>query len=86
MKYYKVIKENFLWEVDSILSNAGMDNGYRPVDDVFKRHDGNEYITSDIVENEPEYFQRVYKVDLATRVVYEVKERAKELLAKSYKD
>ena len=84
MKYYKVIKENFLWEIGAILSNSVSD-GYVPIDDIYKKHEGGEYITSKIVENSPEYFERVYKVDLATRVLYEVKDKAKELLNKQYK-
>ena len=83
MKYYKVIKENFLWDVGAILKL--IEKGYVPIDDIYKKHEGNEYITLNIVESSPDYFERVYKVDLATRVVYELKEKAKELLSKSYK-
>lgn len=85
MKYFRVIKENFLWEVGAILKLRDAGDGYIPVDDIYKKHDGSEYITSKIVEGSPDYFERVYKVDLVTRVVYEVKDKAKEILAKSYK-
>ena len=84
MKYFKVIKDNFLWETGAILKSNSSGDGYVPVDDIYKKHDGNEYITSHIIEESPEYFQRVYKVDLVTRVVYEVKDKAKELLTKQY--
>lgn len=87
MKYYKVIKENFLWEVGAILQKNTSGNGYEPIDDIFKIFpDTNEYISSNIVEKSPEYFQRVYKVDLVTRVVYETKDRAKEIISKMYKN
>lgn len=88
MKHYKVIKENFLWEVGAILeptSNCSEYKGYEPIDEVYKKHDGGEYISKNIVENSPDYFQRVYKVDLLTRTVYETKEKAKELLEKAFK-
>lgn len=90
MKYYKVIKENFLWEVGAILKHnqESIGAGYKPVNDVYKKseHDRNEYISEEIVENCPEYFQRVYKVDLITKVVYETKDRAMELMGKNYKE
>ena len=86
MKYYKVIKENFLWEVGAIIGYEG--SGYRPIDSIFKEseYDETEYISEKIVENYPEYFQRVYKVDLATRVLYETKDKAIELINKQFKN
>ena len=85
MKYFKVIKENFLWEIGCILKLREDNTGYTPVDDIFKKHEGNEYITKHIVEGSPEYFEQVYRVDLATRVLYEVKDKARELITKQYK-
>lgn len=84
--YFKVIKENFLWDVGCILKPIEGGSGFLPVDDVFKRHEGDEYISKHIIEDSPDYFQRVYKVDLISRVVYETKDRAKELLAKAWKE
>ena len=85
-KYYKVIKENFLWEVGAILVKEKNDNGYVPIDDVYlKVEDSTEYITTKIVEASPKYFKRVYKINLATRVLYETKDKAKELISKQYK-
>ncbi len=88
MKYYKVIKENFLWEVGAILqNNANGGEGFTPIDEIYKKHEkSDEYITANIVEKSPDYFQRVWKVDLLTRVVYETKDKAKELLARQYKE
>jgi len=87
MRYYKVIKENFLWEVGAILDTSANSNGYAPIDDVYVKHEDNakEYISSKIVEDSPEYFQRVWKVNLATRVIYETKDKAKELIEKQFK-
>lgn len=86
MKYYKVIKENFLWEAGAILVD-GYDNGkgYQVIDDIFKKHEAGEYISTEIIENSPEYFERVYKIDLVTRVLYEVKDKAMELMKGQFK-
>jgi hypothetical protein len=91
-KYYKVIKDNFLWEEGGILEydeklSASGKGGYQVIDSLFKKHeDSNEYISADIIEDSPDFFERVYKVDLATRVIYETKEKAKELIAGLYKN
>ena len=87
-KYYKVIKENFIWEVGAIITNENDSSGYEPVEEIYNVHPDavDEYISSSVVENSPEYFQRVYKVDLVTRTVYEVKEKAKELLSRSFQE
>ncbi len=85
-KFYRVVKENFLWEEGAILRLTEPNgDGYTPIDDLFKKHEGDEYITAEIVEKSPEYFERVYKVDLATRVIYETKDKAKELFSKQFK-
>lgn len=86
MKYYKVLKENFLWEVGTILHPSINSPGYIPVDPIYyKIEDCVEYISSKIIETSPEYFQRVYKVDLVTQVIYEVRDRAISMLESKYK-
>lgn len=87
MKYYKVIKDNFLWEDGAILTETSDNEGYRPISDIYKKSefDNNEYTSSGIVENSPEYFARVYKVDLISRTLYEVKEEAIKILDKQFK-
>lgn len=65
-KYYRVIKENFLWEVGAIIcnNNPNYENGYCPIEDIWhKVKDQDEYISIRIVEGSPEYFERVYKSD-----------------------
>lgn len=58
-KYYRVIKENFLWEVGAIISNKNGD-GFFPVEDIWnKTKEQDEWISETIVEGQPEYFQRV---------------------------
>lgn len=86
VKHYKIIKENFLWEVGGIVS-AGNDGHYLPISDFFKKHENiDEYISSEIIENSSDYFQRVYPVNLLTKTVYKIREEAKELLERAYKD
>lgn len=89
-KFYKVIKDTFLWEEGAVLTNSASNgNGYMPIDDIFIKEcaeNVGEYISDDIIENNPEWFQRVYPVNLLSKTVYKIKEEAKELLAKGYKE
>jgi len=83
MKFYKVIKENFLWEVGAILKMKFGDSGYVPIDDIFRIHeDSDEYISTNIIENSPKFFERVYKINLISSVVYKIKEEAKKMIQK----
>lgn len=92
-KYYRVKKDTFLWQAGAILEidrENGSKGGYSPISDIWdvitdKEDVDGEYISAVFVENNPEWFERVYKVDLATKTIYEVKEKAKELMTKSYK-
>lgn len=91
-KFYKVIKENFLWEVGAIIENKSGDSdnckvGYEPVDVIFCKHEEHdEYISSSIVENSTDYFERVYPVSLLTKTVYKTKEQAKEMIAQNFRE
>lgn len=84
-KYYRAKKDSFLWEEGAIL--ACEDNRCKPVTDIWNvtEYNGNEYVSSPIIENNPEWFERVYEVSLVGTVVYEAREKAKELLKKQYK-
>ena len=89
MKYYKVIKEHPLFVTGAILIKEGQ--SYKVLDPIYLKDIPNS--TSDnwtegaeLIKNCPEWFQRVYKVDLLTRVLYEVKDKALELLNKGFKD
>lgn len=90
-KYYRVIKENFLWDVGAILefhSEYFNHGGYRAIHSMFavqEAEDEDEWITAANVEKNADFFERVYKVNLATQVVYETKEKAKELIQSLYK-
>ena len=84
-KYYRVIKDNFLWENWAILKfNPQLWNGkwgYNPIDDIWAKNSTvwNEYITAPIVESNPEFFQRVYCGNLERMVFV-----TRDVLLKSY--
>jgi len=60
VKYYRVIKENFLWEVGAIISDKDRD-GFFPIEDIWnKTKKQNDWISEIIIEGQPEYFQKVY--------------------------
>ena len=85
-KFYKVIKENFLWDTGAILEKSKSDNGYKSIDEIYNKFENHndEYISTSIIENCPEYFERVYPVNLVTKTVYKIKEQAKAMLEKAY--
>ncbi len=91
-KFYRVLKDNFLWDEEAIISDSaefGCSGGYVSIDDVFtKECVGTEYISRNIIEQSPDYFQRVYPINLLTRTVYKIREEAKEILKsnKSYEE
>lgn len=87
-KYYKVIKENFLWDVGAIICDEKHNDQFKPLDEqtIWDKTEFNdsEYISGRIVKNCPEYFAEVYKVNLLTKSVYLAKEEAKQIIQKSY--
>ena len=89
-KYYRVKQDNFMWQKGAILesNDQGSKGGYQPVDntDLWDTTDlnGDEFISKRIIENSPEWFERVYKVNLLKRAVYVLKDKAKELLDRDY--
>jgi len=66
-KYYRVIKDNFMWKAGAILEydeKMGSKGGYKPLNDLDIWDatgviDG-EYISAPIIETNPEWFLRVY--------------------------
>ncbi len=84
--HYRVIKDNFLWEVGAIISSEG-GGGYRPETDLWDKtkYNETEYISTRIVENNPEFFERVYEVNLINKVVYRTKAQYKEFVNDQFK-
>lgn len=85
-KYYKVIKENFLWQVGAIVSDYT--GGYRPIDatSIWDMTNVNEsdYISKRVVEASPDYFREVFPINLLTKTIYKCKEEALLLMNKEY--
>lgn len=63
-RFYKNLKENFLFVKDAIISDEKNNSGYVPIDPIFYTTDRttSEYISREIIENLPEYFERVYPI------------------------
>ena len=80
-KYYRVIKDTPLWEEGAILScNARGLQGYVGVEDIWDKHENmNEYLSANIVENCPEFFERVY-ADNLDKMVFKTKEQLKTII------
>lgn len=88
-KYYKTLKETPMWEAGAIISNENNSTQYTPIDNIFERIDGTDgYYEAKLIIESPDnkdWFERVYKVNLLTKVVYETKQKAKELIANNFK-
>jgi len=90
-KFYKVIKDHPMWEVGCIISNKTDGDSYYPVHgDMYLKdikgvterwHEGD-----DLVENQPEWFQRVYEVDVLGKVKYLAKDAARAAYEQLYKE
>lgn len=87
-KFYRVIKDNPLWHVGAILESNVNNCGYRPVDETdiwdVTEVNGGEYLSDRIVEISPEYFQRVYPVNLLSKTVYKLKEEARQFYDETF--
>jgi len=70
-----------MWEVGAILGSGARshyENQYVGIEDIWDKHPNmNEYISASIVENSPEFFERVYP-DNFDKMVYKTKEQLKE--------
>ena len=89
-KFYRVIKDNFLWEKGAILQNTASGStgqGYQPISDIWDttEHNSTEYISAKIIESNPEWFERVYQINLLSKTVYKLKAEAKEFTNKEFK-
>jgi hypothetical protein len=88
-KYYRVLKDTFLWGEGAIISDANdRGHGYRPISDVWnKTKDQTEYITTNIIESEnnKDYFERIYP-DTLKSDIYRTAEQLKELYKSAFKN
>lgn len=72
-KYYRVIKDHPCWETGAILSNKDNErDGYSPIEDIWmKIAKTDDYVDGkELVENQPEFYERVYKDSLDKALFY----------------
>lgn len=89
-KYYRAKQDSFLWVKGAILVSykelGSCMESYRPVDDTdiwdTTEFNGEECISAPIVEKNPDWFERVYPVNLLSKIVYKLKAEAQEMMSK----
>lgn len=84
-KFFRVKQELPAWGVGAIVSNEGDKDSYKTTNDLWDKDciaDSKYYETADVVEQSPEWFERVYPVNLLTKTVYKLKAEAQEMLSK----
>lgn len=88
-KFYKVIKDHPTWEVGAILSNQKDSDRYYPISDLWVKDiegvDENWYEGKQLVENQTEWFTKVYEHKLIGKVKYLSKSEAQKLYKEQYK-
>lgn len=90
-KFYRVKKDTYLFTSGAILSNKENSTQYKAIDDIWhvegndilkKFLDGQPGVAADVVENSPDWFERVYKVSSIRGMAYVAKNKMKELMSK----
>lgn len=81
-KFYRARKDSFMWEEGAILEyddDSGTNGGYRAISDLWDNVElENEYISKNIVEKNPGWFERVYEISVLGKAKYLVKDAAKK--------
>lgn len=88
-KFYRVKKETPAWEAGAVVSNEKDSAKYKTINDLWDKEciEGIEYWESlKVVESSPEWFERVYPVNLIKKTVYKLKAQAQELLSKEHSE
>lgn len=93
-KYYRVLKDNFLWKEGVILkfgSKNWVEWWYVPIEDIwnkteFQTTNWREYISAPIVEadSNKDFFERIYTDDLK-RKVFKTKDQLTEFYKNNFK-
>lgn len=88
-KYYRALRETPLWEEGAIISNKDCNDRYKAVDGVWLKEiegiDESWYEGAAPVENQPEWFERVYPIGKLEKMVFGNKKQAKAAAAALYK-
>lgn len=82
-KHYRVIKDHPLWEVGAILEKGDDGYNYKPISEIWTKDLVGEDIQdfaegASLVENQPEWFERVYEISILGKAKYLSKEAAKK--------
>jgi len=92
MRYYKIIKDHPLWINGAIISdNKENSNNYFAINEIFCKDIPNIpntetwYEGKELIENSPEFFERVYKVENSKNIFYETKENALKFIQDKFK-
>jgi len=79
-KYFRVIKNNFLWELGAIVKSTIVDESiaYIAIDPIFVKAESDfpEYINSVFIEDNTEYFERVFPVNTENTIKFTDREDA----------
>jgi len=85
-KYYKVTQDTPAWKKGAILEQQ--DNGdYKAINDLWDNVEGlsDSYVESDkVVEGASEFYERVYAMGKAQKMVFVTKEKAQEMASKFF--
>ncbi len=93
-KFYRVKKDTHVLVAGAILTRDGSSTNYKAVDDIWNMEGSPELEKAlegwcekqGVVENNPEWFERVYSVKSIKGMYYVAKDKMKELLAKGVVD
>lgn len=76
-KFYRVIKDHPLWEIGAILEGKKQTTGdglnYSPISGIWQKIEKcseNWWEGDELVENQPEWFERVYEVGVLGKAKY----------------
>lgn len=89
-KFYRVKKDTFMWAKDAILEldpDIGSKGGYIAITDLWDNVElDGEYISSRIIEAQPDWFERVYEMSKFGKAVYVTKDKARQMATKFFKE
>jgi hypothetical protein len=94
-KLYRVKKDTYVW-VEGAIIKKNTDGDYQAINDIWNvegndeltkfLEKGNFYVSAEVVENSPDWFERVYKVSSLKGMLYVVKDKMKKILSKTVVD
>lgn len=82
-KYYRIIKDHPCWEVGAIIRKDSDESSYSAIEDIWNKIEETENYADgeEMVENQPEFYERVYKDQLDKSIFY-TKDQMKKVYEK----